>query len=387
MLTFIICALYAQVAFSNPAAQLTDTTVTTTIHMYYYNDVVNSLPSLSGKCVAITGTSSGLGYWTALAAAKKNPECLIMLNRKSASADAVQEEIARKAPNSAVFTVDFNLASLDTVRQAADSVSKLVSKYGGLDILAMNAGVMGQNDTRTGDGYDVMMQINHLSHFMLTKWLMPSMHAAADSGREVRVVTHSSVGRSHDKIAFGGGPIDAKYYMKSPPGSLGGDTFVAELERYHQTKMANLAFSMGMNAKFKLDKRYANFKSVSAAPGISPGTDLDVPHAMEWIKPFMKKYAAPHMLSAPDAACSFIIATFGADVKSGDFYEPERVMSGKPIKVISEGNVLPPVFPRNEIGINDKELCSQEGMDQVWSASEQGLGEKFPIPEPSTIVV
>merc|ERR1719265_2719632 len=173
--------------------------------------------------------------------------------------------------------------------------------------------------------------------------------------------------------------------MKSAPGTLGGDTFVAALERYHQSKMANVAFTMGLHWKFKLDARYSNFKSVSAAPGITPGTDLNVPAAMEWMKPLMKKYMAPHMLSAPDAACPFITATFAADVKSGDFYEPERVFMGKAIKVISEGDVLPPVFPRNEIGIDDKTLCNQDAIDKIWSASETGLGEKFVIPEPSAV--
>ena len=55
------------------------------------------------------------------------------------------------------------------------------------DVLMNNAGVMGIPDTRTGDGFDVQMQTNHLSHFALTALLMPAMEAAADArGEAVR---------------------------------------------------------------------------------------------------------------------------------------------------------------------------------------------------------
>ena len=38
---------------------------------------------------------------------------------------------------------------------------------------AINAGVMALKDKATIDGFDVQMQTNHLSHFLLTKLCMP----------------------------------------------------------------------------------------------------------------------------------------------------------------------------------------------------------------------
>ena len=33
--------------------------------------------------------------------------------------------------------------------------------------MVLNAGLMAQDDSRTGDGFDIQMQANHLSHFLL----------------------------------------------------------------------------------------------------------------------------------------------------------------------------------------------------------------------------
>jgi len=40
---------------------------------------------------------------------------------------------------------------------------------GGIDVLCNNAGVMALEDQATKEGYDVQMQTNHLSHFLLTR--------------------------------------------------------------------------------------------------------------------------------------------------------------------------------------------------------------------------
>ena len=48
-----------------------------------YSKYLSSLPDYSGKVIAITGCTSGTGFWTAMAASKKNAALIIMLNRIS----------------------------------------------------------------------------------------------------------------------------------------------------------------------------------------------------------------------------------------------------------------------------------------------------------------
>merc|ERR1719378_1976673 len=98
---------------------------------------------------------------------------------------------------------------------------------------------------------------------------MPSLRAAAKVRGEARIATQSSMARGRNPLFLGGGLPDPKYYIKSSAGSLGGNSSASAQERYHQSKLANLAFAMALHAKFNRAEEYANFKAVSAAPGFS----------------------------------------------------------------------------------------------------------------------
>jgi len=345
---------------------------TTAPSMKYYKDLVKSLPSLQGKCVAITGTTSGLGYWAAVATVQKEPSCLIMLNRNSSRSAEAEEDIKKQAPGVSVFTVLCDLQNISQVREAASRVNDITARFGGLDVLALNAGVMDQPDDRTLDGFDVTMQTNHLSHFLLTKLLLPSLRAASGSRGEVRIVGHSSLCRGTNPSVCGGDQENDTHYLRSAPSSLGGNSFPASRERYHQSKLANIVFAMALHSKFASAPSYSNFKALSAAPGFSD-TSLHVP-VPKWVEHFVA-------LSAPDGSCSLLTAMFAPSAQSGDFYEPKELFTGPPVKVIDRGVPLPVHFAsiRHAAGIRDTELCSTSTMAAVWNASETGLGEAFII--------
>jgi NAD(P)-dependent dehydrogenase (short-subunit alcohol dehydrogenase family) len=93
----------------------------------------------------------------------------------------------------------------------------------------------------TKDGFEQQMQTNHLSHFLLTALLMPSLERAASARGIARVVNHTSIARN-------GAPLAAKYLEKN--GSYGGDSALETMERYHQTKLANMAFTVGLQVLY-----------------------------------------------------------------------------------------------------------------------------------------
>jgi len=355
------------------------TTTTTTPTMKYYKPLLESLPSLANKCVAITGTTSGLGYWSAVATAKKGASCLIMLNRNSSRVAKAMEDVKKQAaPGVQIMSVLCDLSSFASVRSAAADVNQIASKFGGLDVLALNAGSMDMPDVRTGDGLDLTMQVNHEGHFLLTKLVLPSLQRAAASRKEARIVSHSSLVRGHTTFLQGGKDPEDMYYVKSPAGSLGGKA--GSQERYHQSKLANLLFAMSLHSKLSMSKELTNVKALAAAPGFSE-TNLNIPAfgRHRWIEELIA-------MSAPDGSCSLLTAMFDPSAKSGDFYEPSLLSKGPPAKIIDAGTVLPPMFPRSWAGIRDSDAVSPRLQGIMWNATEVGVGEKFVIGDAQVLV-
>ena len=87
----------------------------------YYEDFVAELPSLEGKCIAITGTTSGTGFWCAMAAIQKGATALLLLNRASSRATAADADITLAAAETktAVHSVVCDLMSFESVKKAA----------------------------------------------------------------------------------------------------------------------------------------------------------------------------------------------------------------------------------------------------------------------------
>jgi NAD(P)-dependent dehydrogenase (short-subunit alcohol dehydrogenase family) len=303
------------------------------------------VPTLQGKVVAITGCTSGIGYVTAICAACKGADHIFLLNRPSERALQAQESIRQKvAPNSKtiVETIACDLQDFDSVRTAAASIR---SKCTHLDVLCHNAGVMALDDEATKDGYDVQMQTNHLSHFLLTKQLFPLLLKSSDA----RIVSHSSMKRH-------GWPLQAKYFGPNS-GRLGGNgnfmSFGPNWERYHQTKLANSCFSAVLAAKLHDANLAGTVKSVCAAPGLAQTALFDNGGGMKgamWVMYFSQ--------SAEDGAIPLITACFGPHVANGDMYEPKGGMRGLPVKVKF-----------------DKNSANAQQQQTLWEASERACGK------------
>ena len=128
--------------------------------------------------------------------------------------DAARAALGELSPAGVFVDVVCDLQSFDSVRVAAERVVELCPE--GLDVLCNNAGVMALPDRATAEGFDVQMQTNHLSHFLLTKRLFPLLERAASLRGEARIVNHSSMARHASRR------LEAKY-LERRGGDLGGD--------------------------------------------------------------------------------------------------------------------------------------------------------------------
>lgn len=284
----------------------------------------NHTQDMSGKIVAITGTTSGTGYVCAREMAKLGAKVLL-LNRKSERSTSSLEKLQEEVPEGSFEAIECDLQDFDSVRTA---INEIKSNNEVLDVLCNNAGVMALPDIATKDGYDVQMQTNCISHFLLTSGLFPLLKKSSDG----RVVNHSSMARL-------GPPLEEKYFAKNG-GNLGGDGTEEQNQsftgprwmRYHQTKLANCAFTYGMIGKLE-EHGIRNVKVLLAHPGLA-ATQLQVTTAktggMDGDSGFMQ-----NAQSAEDGATGIIRCCADPEAQTGDFYGPEQWV-GFPEKLTPE---------------------------------------------------
>jgi len=219
----------------------------------WFDDFLKKLPSLKGKRIAITGTTSGTGWCAAKTCIKLGAEVFI-LNRDSGRAKIALQEMQAVSPEAKVHHIPCDLMDFSNVRAAAKMLGKLVIDEG-LDVLCCNAGIMYYPDEATVDGHDIQMQVNHLSHFLLVKELMPCLQVAAKLRGEARVVTMSSVARR-------GPALQAKFLSAKMGGKMGG----SERDRYVQSKQANVLFTFELHNRLKA-AGHGNIKALVCTPG------------------------------------------------------------------------------------------------------------------------
>ena len=105
----------------------------------HYATFCDSLPSMDGLAVAITGSTSGIGLVAAKTVLSKGAR-VIMLNRPSERAEKAVKDVNALAQQAGLVQhVDCDLQSFDSVRAAAKEVQAVLGGAG-LDVLANNAG-------------------------------------------------------------------------------------------------------------------------------------------------------------------------------------------------------------------------------------------------------
>jgi NAD(P)-dependent dehydrogenase (short-subunit alcohol dehydrogenase family) len=328
------------------------------IQSKYFPQFKDSLPSQIGKVVVITGTTSGTGQIAAHTMAELGAT-VILLNRPSERSRQSFQDITSKFANAAIQSVDCDLQSFDSVRQAAKKVRKLCAE--GIDILCNNAGIMAFDDIATEDGYDIQMQTNHLSHFLLTAELMPCLQIAAESRGESRIVNHSSIAR------LGAKKLEAKYLQKNG-GDLGGNNggMLAKegrWQRYSQTKLANAAFTAALH--HKLTVKESRIKALVAHPGLA-NTGLQVTSVKEGgMGALSTKLMMKMAQSQEDGAMGILSCMCLPEAQSGQFYGPGKG------RLAGKGKALPFAL--------EKQYDTPETRDLLWSTSCKAIGMDFLI--------
>ncbi|XP_046545256.1 retinol dehydrogenase 14-like [Haliotis rubra] len=147
--------------------------------------VCPSKAMMTGKTVVITGANCGIGKATASELAKRNAR-VILACRDVGKATKAVNEIRRRTQSGELVVKHLDLASIDSIQMFADNLRKEEQR---LDVLINNAGVFQCPYTKTEDGFEMQMGVNHIGHFLLTNLLTDMLKKSAPS--RVVVVTSS----------------------------------------------------------------------------------------------------------------------------------------------------------------------------------------------------
>ncbi|KIX10293.1 uncharacterized protein Z518_01375 [Rhinocladiella mackenziei CBS 650.93] len=281
------------------------------VSMYPFNISSSFVPakdirSLSGKVILVTGGNNGIGKESVLQLAKHNPHKIFLAARTESKArDAIASIKAQSSQEVDIEYLPLDLASLPSVRRAADQVIRRSDR---LDILILNAGIMAVPPGKTASGQDIQMGTNLVGHFLLTKLLLPTLQKTAEeSDSDVRVVSVSSE-------AWNLAPnLDTILSTEKL-------TATGPWIRYGASKAANIMFAA------ELARRYPTLTSVAIHPGIVK-TDLYIPNTQA--NPLLK-YGS--MVFGPlifqtieSGALNQLWASTGAkreDLVNGGYYTP-----------------------------------------------------------------
>jgi len=125
---------------------------------------------LTGKVALITGASKGIGAATALKLASLGAKVVINYSSDSAPADSLVSKIGQEN----AIAIKANAGDIKEIEQL---IVKTVEKFGKIDILIPNAGIMPMKDLEhtTEDDFDRVIALNVKGPFFLAQKAVPHM--------------------------------------------------------------------------------------------------------------------------------------------------------------------------------------------------------------------
>ncbi|HEV7379491.1 MAG TPA: SDR family NAD(P)-dependent oxidoreductase, partial [Dyadobacter sp.] len=170
---------------------------------------------MSNPVALITGSTSGIGYVTAVELSKKGFD-LILVARSAEKVKALQKEIGD------CVKTDFVFCDLGSIRSVQAAVHEIISRYPQIDVLINNAGLLVQNKQQSVDGIELTFATNHIGPFVLTTGLVSLLKPGA------RVINVAS---------------EAHFFAFFKINKLVNPDFYQDLIVYGRSKLANILFS------------------------------------------------------------------------------------------------------------------------------------------------
>ena len=220
--------------------------------------------------IFITGGSSGIGFQAALRLISLGNN-IILPCKNILRANEVLTQIFNQLPcnlsdKGSIYTPIMDLSDLNSIDSLCSEVKKSELN---IDVLILNAGLQytgSKIPRRSTQGFELTFAVNHLSHFYLTKNLIPLINRSNDS----RIIITSS--EVHNPISSGG-RVGAKASLGNLSGlasdsgfeMIDGNQFDAD-KAYKDSKLCNILFAKELSKR--LEKNNSLINIIAWAPGL-----------------------------------------------------------------------------------------------------------------------
>ncbi|MBI2656114.1 glucose 1-dehydrogenase [Candidatus Woesearchaeota archaeon] len=139
---------------------------------------------LEGKVAIVTGSDRGIGKGIAIALAKEGCKVVVNSHKKSKEGEDAVNEI-KKLGSDAVLVV----ADVSKENDTRNMIKKTVDKFGKLDIIVNNAGILvsGTITDLTEKDWDRQLDVNLKGVFLCTKYAVQQMVKQGKGGRVINI--------------------------------------------------------------------------------------------------------------------------------------------------------------------------------------------------------
>ncbi len=169
----------------------------------------NKISDLSGKTVALTGTTGGLGREICKLLVLHGAD-LVLIDRDAEKSAALQKELIKLRSGVAVNRVPLDLSQPDRVHTAALKISAYHPDY-----LILNAGVYHIPRSRCLGDVDNVFTINFLSHYLLVRAMLPELRKNCGKVVAVGSIAHNYSRTDENDVDFSSRTSSALVYGNS----------------------------------------------------------------------------------------------------------------------------------------------------------------------------
>lgn len=174
--------------------------------MNYKKWLKQNTQPLSGRLIAVTGTTGGLGRELCKFLCELKAD-LILLDRNPERSAAFEAELKSDFPDCHIDRITVDLEDMDSVRSAVEQL-----KQRPLDVFIHNAGAYSIPRHTCSTGFDNVLQINFVSPIYMIRELLPTLRQRKGQVLAVGSIAHNYSEADPEDVDFSTRTASSKVY-------------------------------------------------------------------------------------------------------------------------------------------------------------------------------